>query len=107
MSWRAGFCKWLSASLMLNAGLLLLVIRVWSWAGVKALQIAPVILDKTRQAMVARYICDSSISLTQLADLLGYADLSAFSRAFNRWNGMSPQKWKQHLQQALHASLAT
>ncbi|AUG41178.1 AraC family transcriptional regulator [Pseudomonas chlororaphis] len=56
------------------------------------------LLDKTRQAMAARYICDSSISLTQLASLLGYADLSAFSRAFHRWNGMSPQKWKQRLQ---------
>ncbi|MFZ6047080.1 AraC family transcriptional regulator [Pseudomonas sp. CR3202] len=57
------------------------------------------LLDKTRQAMATRYICDSSIRLTQLAELLGYADLSAFSRAFTRWNGVSPQKWKQHYQQ--------
>jgi AraC-like DNA-binding protein len=42
------------------------------------------LLDNTRQAMAARYICDSSISLTRLASLLGYADLSAFSRAFTR-----------------------
>lgn len=58
------------------------------------------LLDRTRQSMAARYICDSSISLTQLAGLLGYADLSAFSRAFTRWNGVSPQKWKQRYQQA-------
>ncbi|MDH4608115.1 AraC family transcriptional regulator [Pseudomonas sp. BN102] len=57
------------------------------------------LLDQTRQAMATRYICDSSIRLTQLAELLGYADLSAFSRAFTRWNGVSPQKWKQHYQQ--------
>lgn len=58
------------------------------------------LLDKTRQSMATRYICDASISLTQLSGLLGYADLSAFSRAFSRWNGVSPQKWKQLYQQA-------
>ncbi|MCO8312949.1 AraC family transcriptional regulator [Pseudomonas mandelii] len=57
------------------------------------------LLDNTRQAMATRYIHDSSISLTQLASLLGYADMSAFSRAFTRWNGISPQKWKQRLHQ--------
>ncbi|MFR0693525.1 AraC family transcriptional regulator [Enterobacterales bacterium AE_CKDN230030158-1A_HGKHYDSX7] len=53
------------------------------------------LLDETRQSMANRYICDSSLSLTQLSELLGYSDLSAFSRAFTRWNDMSPQKWKQ------------
>lgn len=57
------------------------------------------LLDKTRKSMATRYIRDSSISLTQLAGLLGYADLSTFSRAFSRWTGMSPQKWKQRRQQ--------
>ncbi|MFS2067939.1 AraC family transcriptional regulator [Pseudomonas sp. CT11-2] len=56
------------------------------------------LLDDTRQAMAARYLCDSSINLTQLASLLGYADLSTFSRAFTRWYGISPQKWKQRMQ---------
>lgn len=58
------------------------------------------LLDKTRQSMAKRYICDSSINLTQLSGLLGYANLGAFSRAFTRWNGMSPQKWKQRYDQA-------
>lgn len=53
------------------------------------------LLDKTRQSMSTRYICDTSISLTQLASLLGYADISTFSRAFTRWNGVSPRTWKQ------------
>ncbi|XVO90009.1 AraC-like transcriptional regulator QhpR [Pseudomonas palleroniana] len=59
------------------------------------------LLDDTRQAMAVRYLCDSSISLTQVASLLGYADLSTFSRAFTRWNGVSPQKWKQRMQHTL------
>lgn len=53
------------------------------------------LLDQARQSMAARYMSDSSMSLTQLSELLGYADLSAFSRAFTRWNGISPQKWKK------------
>lgn len=57
------------------------------------------LLDQTRRAVATRYICDSSIKLTQLAALLGYADLSVFSRAFTRWYGVSPQKWKQRLKQ--------
>lgn len=58
------------------------------------------LLDSTRQSMASRYLCDTAISLTQLAGLLGYADLSAFSRAFTRWNGVSPQQWKRQQRQA-------
>jgi AraC-like DNA-binding protein len=58
------------------------------------------LLDKTRQSMSTRYICDTSISLTQLATLLGYGDLSAFSRAFARWNGVSPRVWKRRYLEA-------
>lgn len=65
------------------------------------------LLDKTRQSMATRYICDSSLSLTQLSELLGYADLSTFSRAFTRWNGVGPQKWKQHYQQAQRLTTPT
>ncbi|MFG0723368.1 AraC family transcriptional regulator [Pseudomonas sp. GLN_6] len=62
------------------------------------------LLDETRQSLSTRYLCDSSISLTQVAGLLGYADLSAFSRAFTRWKGLSPRKWKQRYQRELHVA---
>lgn len=55
------------------------------------------LLDKTRQAMATRYLRDSAISLTELAGLLGYSDLSAFSRAFQRWFGQSPREWQKQL----------
>jgi AraC-like DNA-binding protein len=54
------------------------------------------LLDETRQNMASRYLSDSSISLTQLAALLGYSDLSAFSRAFQRWFGLSPSGWQKN-----------
>ncbi|MCY1522904.1 HTH-type transcriptional activator RhaR [compost metagenome] len=63
------------------------------------------LLDQTRQSMATRYMRDSSVSLTQLSELLGYADLSAFSRAFSRWNGMSPQKWKQRHRQTQRVAI--
>lgn len=53
--------------------------------------------DQTRQALATRYLRDSEISLTQLAGLLGYSDLSAFSRAFQRWFGKSPREWQKQL----------
>lgn len=53
------------------------------------------LLDETRQAMAHRYLRDSTISFTQLAGLLGYSDLSAFSRAFQNWFGLSPTEWQK------------
>lgn len=51
------------------------------------------VLDDTRQKMAQRYLRDSHMQLTQLSDLLGYSDLSAFSRAFTRWFGVPPSRW--------------
>ncbi|WP_156496912.1 helix-turn-helix transcriptional regulator, partial [Alcanivorax sp. HI0083] len=53
------------------------------------------VLDETRQKMALRYLRDSTLQVTQLSDLLGYADLSAFSRAFSRWFGIPPSQWEQ------------
>ena len=54
------------------------------------------ILDHTRQVMAYRYLKDSRLQMTQLADLLGYTSLSAFTRAFIRWHGYPPSKWKEN-----------
>ncbi|MGH8435860.1 MAG: AraC family transcriptional regulator [Pseudomonas sp.] len=51
------------------------------------------LLDQTRQSMTVRYLKESNINLTQLAEILGYADQSAFTRAFQRWYGVSPREW--------------
>ena len=53
------------------------------------------ILDDTRQKVALHYLRDSQLQVTQLSDLLGYADLSAFSRAFSRWFGIPPSQWEQ------------
>ena len=48
------------------------------------------ILDDTRKNMAQRYLDGSRLQLSQLSDLLGYASLSAFTRAYIRWHGHAP-----------------
>jgi len=57
------------------------------------------LLDDTRRAMTLRYLQESDMTLMQLTEVLGYANQSAFSRAFQRWFGVSPRQWlkQQHL----------
>ena len=35
------------------------------------------------------------LRLSDIAYMLGYADLSAFNHAFNRWTGTSPSDFRQ------------
>lgn len=51
------------------------------------------LLDDTRKGMALRYLKESTVSVTQLAVLLGYAEVSVFSRAFQRWLGCSPRQY--------------
>ena len=42
----------------------------------------------------ARLSIMQGIKITQIATELGYADAGSFTRAFERWTGMSPQKYR-------------
>lgn len=53
------------------------------------------IRDQVRLDLAAKYLRDSRLSLTQIADVLGYSELSAFSRAFRRWHGVSARSLRQ------------
>lgn len=48
--------------------------------------------DKARQML-----SQSTLSTSEIALLLGFSELSAFSRAFKRWSGMSPKHYRQSL----------
>jgi AraC-like DNA-binding protein len=43
-----------------------------------------------RQTAARRYVESSRYDLTTIALILGYSELSAFSRAFRRWHGQAP-----------------
>jgi len=45
-----------------------------------------------------------SVSLSQIADRLGYSDLTAFSHSFNRWTGKSPSALRIEMHSRCEAS---
>jgi len=47
------------------------------------------IKDKVRADLAMKYVAHSELSLTEITDILGYSDLSTFSRSFRRWHGKS------------------
>lgn len=52
------------------------------------------LLEEVRFNMARHYLSESSGSLTTLADMLCYSELSVFSNAFRRHHGVSPRAWK-------------
>ena len=50
------------------------------------------LLTQTRRELGERYIHDHSLSLTEIAFLLGFSDSSSFSRAYRTWTGQSPSE---------------
>ncbi|MFT5210628.1 MAG: AraC-like DNA-binding protein [Flavobacterium sp.] len=46
--------------------------------------------DEIRKKLAFQYVENSVLPLTEIAFLLGYAHVSAFSRAFRRWAGKTP-----------------
>ncbi len=52
------------------------------------------VLDEVRSEIARSYLLESNVSMTYLADILAYSELSAFSRAFKRWFGVAPKTWQ-------------
>ncbi len=52
------------------------------------------LLDKVRRELAVKHLSRGDMQLTQVAYLLGYSELSAFSRSFKRWYGTSPRNWQ-------------
>lgn len=57
------------------------------------------LFDEVRADIASQYIGNKNVSMTQLAEVLGYSELSAFTRAFTRWFGESPRQWQKRQQQ--------
>ena len=53
------------------------------------------IRDKVRAHLAAKYLRQSSLSIGQISDLLGYSQSAAFCRAFTRWYGITPLKYRK------------
>lgn len=53
------------------------------------------LLDQVRYEEAKQQLRYSACSITELALNLGYADETAFSRAFRRWSGSAPREWRK------------
>lgn len=51
---------------------------------------------QARLALAEHFLKDTSIPLTTIAEMLGFSELSAFSRAFGHKHQLSPKQWRQH-----------
>lgn len=52
------------------------------------------VLDQARYALAMDYLRQGSLSLVDIAFLLGYQEQSAFSHAFKEWSGVNPGAWR-------------
>jgi AraC-like DNA-binding protein len=50
------------------------------------------LLDRTREQLARQYLADRSLSMSDIALLLGYTEQSALTRAVKRWTGKSPRQ---------------
>jgi AraC-like DNA-binding protein len=57
------------------------------------------LLDETRKELALGYLADRAISVTEITFLLGFSDVSNFTRAFKRWTGTSPTLYRSRLSQ--------
>ncbi|WP_151840501.1 AraC-like transcriptional regulator QhpR [Acinetobacter soli] len=52
------------------------------------------LVDKVRCEFAEHYMKQKNIPISEMAFLLGYSEVSAFSRAFKRWFGVNPRQWR-------------
>lgn len=52
-------------------------------------------LDRVRLETARQLLEQTEKPLPRIADLLGYSDGTAFIRAFKRWTGLTPARWRR------------
>lgn len=55
------------------------------------------LLASTRRELAEKYILDQSLTLTEISFLLGFSEVSSFSRAYRGWAGLSPSAHRSQL----------
>lgn len=51
--------------------------------------------ETVRGRLAEEYLTDPQVSIAEVAFLLGFSDQSSFNRAFGRWTGLSPGRWRR------------
>lgn len=63
------------------------------------------ILDGLRAALAERYLTETELPVSQIAWLLGYSEIGAFTHAFRRWTGTNPRTARMKAWRSDHAPL--
>ncbi len=58
------------------------------------------LVEEVRRGKAMEYLEKNKYSLSEIAFLLGFSELSAFSRAFKRWTGKSPAQYRNEVRDA-------
>lgn len=53
------------------------------------------LVDEGRFEIACQMLDNTSMVIDRIAESLGYADASSFTRAFRRWSGITPAKWRE------------
>jgi AraC-like DNA-binding protein len=65
------------------------------------------ILQQLRTDLTTRYLSEANLSISQIAWLVGFQSVGAFSHSCKRWKGMSPKALRDRLLKSNERSFAT
>jgi AraC-like DNA-binding protein len=54
------------------------------------------VVDSVRRDLAERLVKEGRMSITEIAFLLGFADVSGFRRVYKRWTGVAPSRGRMH-----------
>lgn len=60
--------------------------------------------EEARREAATRLLADHRLSITEIAQRLFFSDAGAFRRAFQRWHGRSPTRWRIAMQEGQYRS---
>jgi len=53
------------------------------------------LIDETRYEMARQLLTTSGLQVNEIAEMLHYSDARSFIRAFRRWSGTTPARWRK------------
>lgn len=53
------------------------------------------VCETVREQLAQQYLADPKVSIAEVAFMLGFSDQTSFTRAFRRWTGDSPGRWRR------------
>ena len=51
--------------------------------------------DDIRSELAKEYLSSRDVRISEVAFLLGFGEQSSFNRAFRRWTGVAPGRWRE------------